>query len=187
MDSLKKLYALLIILIVIYVGINFAYNGLDTMNSLSHVNLDVGLGMGNGNDANGISIGNSLFDPVDGFKDSKINNNSVNLIDSSKSMAITVSQLNEKENLKDTVSNLLATNTNITSNQTIIQNDISAYFLYEESADSYNANIYFNKDNKNYLINGSGISYDDSDHFINTCKDIINSMRTNGNINYSRY
>ncbi len=187
MDSLKKLYALLIILIVIYVGINFAYNGLDTMNSLSHVNLDVGLGMGNGNDAEGISIGNSLFDSVEGFNDSKINDNSVNLKDSSKNMTITVSQLNEKENLKDTVSNLLTTNTNITSNQTIIQNGVSAYFLYEESVDTYNAKIYFNKDNKNYLISGNSISYDNSDYFINACKDIINSMRADGNINYSRY
>ena len=33
MDSMKKLYALLIILIVIYVGINVGANGLNILNS----------------------------------------------------------------------------------------------------------------------------------------------------------
>lgn len=187
MDSMKKLYALLAILIVIYVGVNFAYNGLDTMNSLSHVNLNVGLSMNSGNDGDGIVIGTSIFDRIDNFEDKKINENEVNLHDSSKNLTITVTELDQNQNIKDTVIGLLNGDSTITSNQTVIQNQVSAYFLYEENVDNYNAKIYFNKDNKNYLISGNGISYDDSDYFINACKDIINSMRANGNVNYSRY
>ncbi|WP_143714311.1 hypothetical protein [Methanobrevibacter ruminantium] len=52
---------MLAILIVIYVGINFSYNGLDTINTLTHVNLDLGPSMDNANDANHIKIGSSSF------------------------------------------------------------------------------------------------------------------------------
>ena len=49
-------------------------------------------------------------------------------------------------------------------------------YMSPEGTDEYNAVIYFNKDGKNYMIKGNEISYDESDYFINSCKDIINSM-----------
>lgn len=187
MDDLKKLYALLAILIVIYVGINFAYNGLDTINSLTHVNLDVGLSMPDENDENSIRIANSSFSKIKGFQEKRDNADIVTLYNSSNNISIKVVKIKDSYNLKDIVNQVLKVNDNITSNQTITQNGITAYFLYEEKADSYNAIIYFNKEDKNYLIKSNNISYDNSDYFINICKDIINSMKTSGGLNYSRF
>ena len=63
-----------------------------------------------------------------------------------------------------------------TSRQTIDQNGVTSYFLYQEGSDSYDSNIFFNKNGQNYCISGYGISYDDSDYFINHCKDIIDTI-----------
>ena len=187
MENLKKLYVLLAILIVIYVGINFAYNGLDTINSLSHVNLNVGLGMPDENNGENIKIGTSFFSQLKNFKDTKINNETVKLINSNNNISIKVCEIDSSLDLESIIKNLLSTNENITSNQTVSQNGITAYFLYEESADTYNADIYFNKNNKNYLIGGENINYEKSDYFINSCKDIINSMQSDQTLNYSRF
>ena len=185
---MKKLYALLAILIVIYVGINVVYNGMDTINGLSNFNAADAFKFDNGGkNIDGIVVGTSDFAKLENFTDKKINDNEVSLIDSKRNITIHVKQLDDAKNVKDTVSHLLSTDTEITSNQTILQNDISAYFLYKEGEDTYHADIYFNKDKKNYLISGDDISYDDSDYFINSCKEIINSMEVDDTINYSRY
>ncbi len=186
MDDLKKLYALLAVLIVIYVGVNFSYNGLDTINSLSHVNLDVGLSLEE-NDENSIVVGNSSFAKVKDFKEKNISDKEISLHNPDKNITINVVQVVDYRTLEDIVSQVVSVNENITSNQTITQNGITAYFLYEENVETYNAIIYFNKNNENYLIKANNISYSDSDYFINTCKDIINSMKPNNNINFSRY
>lgn len=187
MDDLKKLYALLAILIVIYVGINFAYNGLDTLNTLSKVNLNVGLSLG-GNDGDSIAVGNSTFAKLENFKEKKVEDREVRLIDSKHNMTIRVRELLDIHNLSDEVNKeITASDSNITSNQTVSQNGITAYFLYKEHADNYDARIFFTKNNQDYFIGGTNISYKDSDYFINNCKDIINSMSQSGTINYSRY
>ena len=150
MDDLKKLYALLAVLIVIYVGVNFSYNGLDTINSLSHVNLDVGLSIGE-NDENSIVVGNSSFTKIKDFKEKNVSEKEISLHNSDKNMTINVVQVVDYRTLKDIVSQVVSVNENITSNQTITQNGITAYFLYEENVETYNAIIYFNKNNENYF------------------------------------
>ena len=117
----------------------------------------------------------------------KINNNEVRLIDNKNEIYIKVREYVDGENITNKVNNLLSTDENITSNQTIIQNGITAYFLYEEKQETYNADICFNKDNKNYLISADNITYENSDYFINKCKDIINSMKSENGINFSKY
>ena len=186
---MKKLYALLIILIVIYAGINISAGGLDTLNQLSHVNIhDFTSIFGQDDKENGITIGSSAFSEIENFTAKQINDTTVDLYNSQYIMHIIVEEIDSSINLEDTVNNLTsAEDTTITSNQTISQNGITAYFLYEEEEDDYNAYIYFSKDDKNYLISGEGISYDDSDFFINTCKEIINSIGADGSIHYSRY
>ena len=183
---MKKLYALLAILIVIYIGVNFQYNGLDTINSLSHVNLNVGLSMDNGNDANSIKIGPSAFDKLENFHAERVTANEVKLVDTNKKISIRVCKLNDPQNMTKKVKHAIEKN-NITSNQTVSQNGITAYFLYNEGPETYNADIYFIKEDKNYFISGDNIRYEDSDYFINSCKDIINSMRTSETINFNRF
>jgi hypothetical protein len=53
---------------------------------------------------------------------------------------------------------------------------VTTYFLYNEGSESYSADIYFNKDNQNFLISSEGISYENSDYFINHCKNVIDTI-----------
>ncbi len=187
MADLKKLYVILALLIVIYVGINFAYNGMETINSVSNFNLADAFTFGNTNTNDGISVGSSSFAEIENFTTQKISDNEVDLTDQNKNITITVKELDDSQNIEETVNNLLGNETTITSNQTITQNDITVHFLYEETVENFNADIYFSKNNKNYEISGDYISYEDSDYFINTCKEIISSIGPSGQVNYSRY
>ncbi|WP_048812431.1 hypothetical protein [Methanobrevibacter ruminantium] len=108
-------------------------------------------------------------------------------MDSKNQISIKVCELPDSRNLKNKVKDLLETDKNITSNQTISQNGITAYFLYKETPESYSADINFMKNHKNYYISASNVSYNKSDYFINNSKEIINSMQSNGNINYNRF
>lgn len=127
-------------------------------------------------DNNTITIGSSSFEKLENFTNTNINNNTVSLVDSAENLTINVSEIDSSQNLSEIVSNLLIKDEDISSNQTINQNGVTVYFLYEEGTENYNANIYFNKNNHNYLIKGDNISYNGSDYFINNCKDVINSM-----------
>lgn len=187
MENLKKLYALLAILIVIYVGINFAYNGLDIFNGFNPANMGNSLNLGGGNDENSIVFSSSSFEKLDNFTEMSVSNKEVSLTNPQHKVTIKVRELGNAT-LSNTVNTLLSdSNTSITSNQTITQNGITAYFLYEERVDNYDAYVYFDKENKNYLISGKNISYDESDFFIGNCKEIINSIGPSGTVNYSRY
>ena len=172
---MKKLYILLLVLILVYINVNLAY---------TYLNPDTGFTnlfahdkeMEENNDTNTISIGTSTFEKLANFEDTSISTNSVSLFDSGQNLTINVSEIDDSQNLTETVNDLLINDPTITSNQTLDQNGVNVYFLYAEGTEAYNADIYFNKDGKNYEITGDNIGYDESDYFINNCKDIINSM-----------
>lgn len=174
--SLKKLYALLVILIVIYIGINLAAGGLgltDTQTADNAVN--------DADNSNSISIGDSNMPKLDGFTTDKVNDTTVSYKDANN-MTIYVTALDNSNDIFDIASGAYSNNA-FTSNQTIDQNGVPVYFLYNEGTDSYGTNIYFNKDNQNYMITGSEISYENSDNFINSCKSIIDSISSSGSDN----
>ena len=162
---MKKLYALLVILIIIYIGINVGANNINLGPSESGPVSDDSASGG--------------FPKLENFTDTKINDTSVSYKDANNNMTIKVSAIDNNNNLTDIVSGLLNSGS-YTSNQTIDQNGVTTYFLYKENVESYGADIYFNKNNQNYVISGTNISYEDSDYFINHCKSIIDSMSSNG-------
>ena len=185
---MKKLNAILIFLIVLYVSINVVAGGLNTFHNLTDVDFNKLLHIGGDDEDAGINVGTSAFAEIENFTANQTNDTIVSLYNSQHNTTITVEEIESSQNLQENVNSLIsAEDTAITSNQTISQNGITAYFLYEETEDTYNADIYFSKEDKNYFISGENISYDDSDFFINTCKEIINSMGADGSIHYSRY
>lgn len=159
---MKRLYALLVILIVLYIGINVAAGNLPFTDS--HTD-------SSDNASSSVSVGQGGFPKIDNFTDTKINDTAVRYNDSNKNMTIT---LRTVDNSKDIAS--LASSGSYTSNQTVDQNGVTAYFLYNEGVESYSADVYFNKNKQNYLITGSNITYADSDYFINHCKSIIDAI-----------
>lgn len=171
---MKKLYALLVILIVIYVGINVGANGLNILNSNS---VDVTT---NTNTADGITVGASSFPKIANFTDTKINDTAVKLADNKNNVTIEVDELDSSKSVSDIYKNLNGEGSGYTSSQEIDQNGVTAYFLYKEGDESYNADIYFSKDNHNYKISGTNITYENSDYFINHCKNIIDTIKANG-------
>lgn len=170
---MKKLIILLLSLILIYMCVNIAYTiynpdqGFTSI--LNHQDEEV-------IDNNTITIGTSTFEKLDNFTINKISENTVSLVDSGQNVTIRVNELNESRNLEETVNDLLNNDDTITSNQTLDENGVTVYYLYKERADAYNADIFFNKEGRNYLIDGNDINYEKSDYFINNCKNIINSM-----------
>ncbi len=164
---MKRLYALLVILIVLYIGINVGANNLPFGDSTALNTTD--------NANAGISMGNINFPKLDNFTDNKINDTAVSYRDANYNMTINVSTVDNSQSIGDIASNLLSSG-RYTSNQTIDQNGVTTYFLYNEGSESYSADIYFNKDNQNFLISGEGISYENSDYFINHCKNVIDTI-----------
>lgn len=169
---MKKLYALLVILIIIYIGINVGANNINLGPSES--------GPVSDDSANGIVLASGSFPKLENFTDTKINDTAVSYKDTNNNMTINVSAVDNNNNITDIVSGLLNSGS-YTSNQTIDQNGVTTYFLYKENVESYGADIYFSKDNQNYVISGTNITYENSDYFINNCKNIIDSMSSNGN------
>ena len=161
---MKKLYALLVILIIAFVGINVAadnlpFSGSDTTTAT---------------DSNTATAVNSSLPTLDSFNETKVNDTTVKYTDSSYNMTI---YLNKIDNTNDIANVVNALNqADYTSNQTITENSETSYFLYNEGPDSYNADIYFSKNQQNYLITGTNITYENSDYFISHCKSIINSI-----------
>lgn len=165
--EMKKLYALLVILIVIYIGINvipFGFNSEPVQENVV--------------DENAITVGASSFPQLANFTDKQVNDTSVNLVDDNKGITITVSEIDNSQKIKDIYNNFLDGG-QTTSSQTIDQNGVTAYFAYNEAESSYDADIFFNKNSQNYHISGDDIPYDDSDYFINHCKDIIDTIEIN--------
>lgn len=161
---MKKLYALLVILIIAYIGINVAADNL-------HLNGDTA-DVSNG--SNGTSAVNANLPSLDSFNRTEINDTTVSYTDPAYNMTIYVNKIDNGKELSSIVNALNPAD--YTSNQTITENGATTYYLYNEGPDSYNADIYFNKDKQNYLITGTNITYENSDYFISHCKSIINSM-----------
>lgn len=170
---MKKLYILLLVLILVYINVNLAYTIVDPEDGFTNL-------FGHDKEIeeakNTITIGSSSFKKIDNFNYTNISNNAVSLSNSGREMIFNVSEIDNTQNLSEVVSNLLTTDNTITSNQTLDENGVTVYFIYAEGREAYNADIYFNKEGKNYLISGDNISYVNSNFFINNCKDIINSM-----------
>ncbi|WP_292608007.1 hypothetical protein [Methanobrevibacter sp. UBA188] len=169
MDSMKKLYALLIILIVIYVGINVGANGLNILNSNDNTTTTVDAGNKD------VKLGDSSFSKIGNFTDSKVNDTAIRLVDNRTGVSILVEQIDSSLNLNDTYNSLISQGT-YSSNQEINQNGVPAYFLYKESGEGYDSDIYFAKNNQNYKISGTNVTYDNSEYFINSCKNIIDTI-----------
>lgn len=170
---MKKLIILLLSLILIYMCVNIAYTIYNPDQGFTSI-------LDNQEeeviDNSTIIVGDSSFSRLDNFVNTTIDSNTVSLIDSGNNLTINVSQIDDSQDLSQTVKDLLSNDNGITSNQTIEQNGVTVYFLYAEGAETYNADIYFNKNDHNYLISGDNITYGGSDYFMNNCKDIINSM-----------
>ena len=168
---MKRLYALLVILIIAYIGINVAADNFHLTGDNATTTSDV---------ANSGSVNNTI-PKISNFTESKTNDSAATYKDSNN-MTINLYKLDNNKKIEEIVSAL--DQSKYTSNQTIDQNGVTAYFLYSEGSGTYGADIYFNKNNQNYLITGSGITYEDSDYFINHCKEIIDSISgSNSNTN----
>ena len=168
---MKKLYALLVILIIAYVGINVAADNLPFISSHDSV----------ATDGNNTTAVNTSLPSLDSFNKTQVNDTTVSYTDSSYNMTIYLNKLDNNQEISDIVNGL--NQEDYTSNQTVTENGDTAYFLYNEGSESYSADIYFNKNNQNYLITGENISYENSDYFISHCKSIINSIGSNDNSN----
>lgn len=166
------------ILIVIYVGINLAYNGLDTLTAISNFDIKDPLSIGGEFDGDTVKVGSSSFTKIDNFTYKKSTNHQIKAINYENNVSIYVKQLDDSQDIEKTVDKFLyGNNTRVTSNQTISQNGITAYFLYKETEEKYDADIYVKKDGKKYLIRGVDINYENSDFFIDNCKTIINRIK----------
>lgn len=164
---MKKLYALLVILIILYIGINVGANNINFIGSDANSTVE--------NNGDGIVLGDSTFSNLENFNATKISDSQINLFDADYNMTINVSQIDNSQNISEIANNLINSG-DYTSNQVIDQNGVTSYFLYQESADYYNADIFFSKNNQNYQISGAGITYDNSDYFINNVKNIIDTL-----------
>ena len=163
--KMKKLYALLVILIVIYIGVNVSANGFNILN--------VNDNSTTGN--NGTSIGEVSFPKLENFTKTKVNDSTVKYDDNNTGVTIDLQKIDNTQNLSDTYNSLVKQGT-YSSSQEIDQNGVTAYFLYKENQTSYSADIFFNKNNQNFKISGNNISYENSDYFIKNCKNIIDSI-----------
>ena len=164
---MKRLYALLAILIVIYVGINV---GSMVINDIGNANANVTENV----TENLVSVGASSFPTLDNFSSSSVNDTTISLADND-GMTIYVSEIDNSESIESIYNNFIAS-TEHTSTQTIDQNGVTTYFVYNTGSESYDADVFFNKNGQNYLISGDGIPLDNSDYFINHCKTIIDTI-----------
>ena len=169
---MKRLYALLAILIVIYVVFNVSgiASSLDNNNVTDNVTGNVTENVTD----NIISVGASSFPTLDNFNDSYLNDTTTSLVDKD-GMTIYVSEIDNSQSIENIYNNFIA-DTAHTSTQTIDQNGVTTYFVYNTGSESYDANVFFNKNGQNYLISGDEIPLSNSDYFINHCKEIIDTI-----------
>lgn len=161
---MKKLYALLVILIVIYIAINIGSFGHD---SVQNQTVEV--------DDNAIAFGSSHIPAIENFTDKKVNDTAMRFTDKNNNISIDISEIDNSQNISDIYNNGV-TSIQHTSTQIIDQNGVTTYFIYDEGGDSYSADIYFNKNGQNYWMSGDSIPYGQSDYFINHCKGIIDTV-----------
>ncbi len=162
---MKRLYALLVVLIVIYVGINV---GSMVIGDSSDANVTENV------TENIVSVGASSFPTLDNFKDASVNDTTISLSDND-GMTIYVSEIDNSESIENIYNNFIA-NTDHTGTENIDQNGVNTYFVYNTGSESYDADVFFNKNGQNYLISGDGIPLSNSDYFINHCKEIIDTI-----------
>lgn len=170
---MKRLYALLVILIIAYIGINVAADNLHLTGDNATTATD------------NANAGNGTFPKIENFTDSKVNDSAVSYYNSNYNMTIYGKLLDNNKNISDIVNGL--NQSGYTSSQTIDQNGVTTYFFYKEGPQTYSADIYFNKNNQNYFISGSNITYENSDFFINHCKNIIDSIGSGQSSGLSRW
>lgn len=170
---MKKLYALLIILIIIYVGINL--NNIPFVSDNSTVNVTENI-TDNVTESI-ISVGASNFPTLDNFTDSSLNDTTTSLVDN-EGITIYVSEIDNSQSIEDIYNSFIGGSEH-TATETIDQNGVTTYFVYNTGSESYDADIFFNKNGQNYLISGDGIPLSDSDYFINHCKTIIDTIEIN--------
>ena len=176
---MKKLYALLVILIVLYVGINVAEDNIPLVsdnpesdyNSFLHTNDTKEV------KENVVSVRASNFSALNNFNDSVVNDTTVSLSDNNGT-TIYVSEIDNSESIDYIYNNFIANNEN-TGTQTIDQKGVTTYLVYNTGSEAYDANIFFNKNGQNYQIFGYGIPLSNSDYFINHCKTIIDTLAIN--------
>lgn len=163
--KMKKLYALLVILIVIYIGVNVSATGFNIIGNNTSLT----------NDNNNDLAGDVSFPKLENFSDINVNNNTVKYVNNNTGVTINLQKIDNTQNLSDTYTSLVKEGT-YSSSQEIDQKGVTAYFLYKERQTSYDADIFFNKNNQNFKISGNNITYENSDFFINNCKNIIDSI-----------
>ena len=162
---MNKLYALLIILIVAYVGINVAYDNVPFVGQ-SAVPVS--------SEPNSTAVGTSIF--INGAGYNAVSNNGSSVILSNGVNEISVEQFDYESDLASSVNSIYSSGV-YTSNQTINQNGVPAYFLYQQESEKYNVTVYFNKNSSTYLITSNDVSVENSDAVINSIKGIIDSMK----------
>lgn len=162
---MKRLYALLVILIVIYIGINVGSMVIGD-NADDNVTENI--------TENIVSVGASSFPTLDNFTDTSVNDTTTSLADKD-GMKIYVSEIDNSQSIESIYNNFIA-NTAHTATQTIDQNGVTTYFVYNTGSEVYDADIFFNKNGQNYYISGDGIPLSNSDYFINHCKTIIDTI-----------
>ena len=166
--TMKKLYALLIILIIAYVGINVFADNFNLTGGDATTATDTS---GNANPGNG------TFPELQNFTQNKTNDTAVSYTDSNYNITIYAQLIDNNKNISDIVNGL--DQSKYTSSQNINQNGVTTYLFYKEGSETYGADIFFNKNNQNYMISGDNITYENSDYFINHCKGIIDSISSN--------
>ena len=165
---MKRLYAALVILIIIYIGINAAFGNLNIFEI---------------NDGGSLAetLGDVKFADLKSFDVKKLNNSAVSLIDTGKNMTIKAFEIDNSKNITKIASD--AYSTGYTSNQTINHNGVPVYLLFNEKNSSYDSNVYFSKNNQNYLIKSNNVTYENGDYFVETVQSIVDSVNGSGNAN----
>ena len=166
---MKRLYALLVILIVLYVGINVAADNIPFVSH--HDNPD---NVTDNVTVESVTVGASSFPKLDNFTDNPVNDTTVRLVDKG-GMTINVSEIDNSQSIESIYNNFIATTAH-TATQTIDQNGVTTYFVYNTGSELYDADIFFNKNGQNYYISGDGIPLSNSDYFINHCKTVIDTI-----------
>ncbi|MBO7673121.1 hypothetical protein J6S88_06925 [bacterium] len=156
---MDKLYGVLIILVIIFLGINISINGFSITPTDHTVNNALDLATLDKN-----------------FTSTKINQTAIKFFDKNKNMTIKVEQINDTQNVSKIHDNLMKEK-KYTSSQKVDVHGVPTYFLYKEGATTYDCDIYFNKNGTNYWINGNKITYADSDYFIKHCKQIVGKIK----------
>ena len=91
---MKRLYALLVILIILYIGINVGANNLNLTGSDANV----------ANDTGTVELGDSGFPKLDNFTDTKVNDTAMNYVDSNN-MTISVNKIDNGQDISSIAGN----------------------------------------------------------------------------------